>query len=78
MLTEAIKGKAIEEAAQLSSSIVLEMVGVGINARRMKCAMLGAEGGEKRGARWERSMAGRSRGLTQPILWLCARDAIHR
>jgi nitrogen fixation NifU-like protein len=41
MLTESIKGKTLEEVAQLSHDIVLENVGIGISPTRMKCAMLG-------------------------------------
>jgi nitrogen fixation NifU-like protein len=41
MLTESIKGKTLEEVAQLSHDVVLENVGIGISPTRMKCAMLG-------------------------------------
>jgi nitrogen fixation protein NifU and related proteins len=41
MLTEAIKGKTLEEVAQLPQDVVLENVGIGISPTRMKCAMLG-------------------------------------
>jgi nitrogen fixation protein NifU and related proteins len=41
MLTEAIKGMALEEIAKLSKDVVLENVGIGISPTRMKCAMLG-------------------------------------
>ena len=41
MLTESLKGKTLEEVAQLSHDIVLENVGIGISPTRMKCAMLG-------------------------------------
>jgi nitrogen fixation protein NifU and related proteins len=41
MLTESIKGKTLEEVAQLSHDIVLENVGIGISPTRMNCAMLG-------------------------------------
>ena len=41
MLTESIKGKTLEEVAQLSHDVVIENVGIGISPTRMKCAMLG-------------------------------------
>jgi nitrogen fixation protein NifU and related proteins len=41
MLTESIKGMALEEIAKLSKDVVLENVGIGISPTRMKCAMLG-------------------------------------
>ncbi len=41
MLTETLKGKTLEEVAQLSHDVVLENVGIGISPTRMKCAMLG-------------------------------------
>lgn len=41
MLSEAIKGKSLKDVATLSKEAVLENVGIGISATRMKCAMLG-------------------------------------
>jgi nitrogen fixation NifU-like protein len=41
MLTESLKGKTLEEVAQLSHDVVLENVGIGISPTRKKCAMLG-------------------------------------
>lgn len=41
MLTDAIRGKSLDEVAKLSKDIVLENIGIGISATRMKCAMLG-------------------------------------
>ena len=41
MLTETIKGMALEDVAKLSKEAVLENVGIGISPTRMKCAMLG-------------------------------------
>lgn len=41
MLTEAVKGKTLEEIATLPKEAVLENVGIGISPTRMKCAMLG-------------------------------------
>ena len=41
MLTEAVKGMKLEEAAKLTKDVVLENVGIGISPTRMKCAMLG-------------------------------------
>ena len=41
MLTEAVKGMKLEDAAKLSKDIVLENVGIGISPTRLKCAMLG-------------------------------------
>jgi nitrogen fixation NifU-like protein len=41
MLTEAVKGMKLEDAAKLTKDIVLENVGIGISPTRMKCAMLG-------------------------------------
>ncbi|HEY1977923.1 MAG TPA: SUF system NifU family Fe-S cluster assembly protein [Candidatus Baltobacteraceae bacterium] len=41
MLTEAVKGMKLQDAAKLSKDIVLENVGIGISPTRMKCAMLG-------------------------------------
>ena len=41
MLTESLKGKTLEEVAQLSQDVVLENIGIGISPTRMKCAMLG-------------------------------------
>jgi nitrogen fixation NifU-like protein len=41
MLTESVKGKTLKEIATLPKEAVLENVGIGISATRMKCAMLG-------------------------------------
>ena len=41
MLTDEIRGKTLEEVAQLGKDVVLENVGIGISPTRMKCAMLG-------------------------------------
>jgi nitrogen fixation NifU-like protein len=41
MLTEAVKGMKLADAAKLSKDVVLENVGIGISPTRMKCAMLG-------------------------------------
>lgn len=41
MLTDAVKGKTLEEIATLPKDAVLENVGIGISPTRMKCAMLG-------------------------------------
>ncbi|GAC1392368.1 MAG: SUF system NifU family Fe-S cluster assembly protein [Vulcanimicrobiaceae bacterium] len=41
MLTESVKGQALEDVARLSQDVVLENVGIGISPTRMKCAMLG-------------------------------------
>ncbi len=41
MLTESIKGQALEDVARMSQDVVLENVGIGISPTRMKCAMLG-------------------------------------
>ncbi|HET6895696.1 MAG TPA: SUF system NifU family Fe-S cluster assembly protein [Candidatus Baltobacteraceae bacterium] len=41
MLTESVKGKSLKEVATLPKEAVLENVGIGISATRMKCAMLG-------------------------------------
>lgn len=41
MLTEAVKGMKLEDAAKLSKDVVLENVGIGISPTRLKCAMLG-------------------------------------
>lgn len=41
MLTEAVKGKTLQEIATLPKEAVLENVGIGISPTRMKCAMLG-------------------------------------
>ncbi|HEV3154997.1 MAG TPA: SUF system NifU family Fe-S cluster assembly protein [Candidatus Baltobacteraceae bacterium] len=41
MLTDAVKGKSLEEIATLPKETVLENVGIGISPTRMKCAMLG-------------------------------------
>lgn len=41
MLTEMVKGMKLTDVAKLSKDAVLENVGIGISATRMKCAMLG-------------------------------------
>jgi nitrogen fixation NifU-like protein len=41
MLTESVKGMNLADVARLSKEAVLENVGIGISATRMKCAMLG-------------------------------------
>lgn len=41
MLTESVKGRALEDVARLPQDTVLENVGIGISPTRMKCAMLG-------------------------------------
>jgi nitrogen fixation NifU-like protein len=41
MLTERVKGMKLADIAKLSKDVVLEDVGIGISATRMKCAMLG-------------------------------------
>ena len=41
MLTEMVKGMKLSDVARLSKEAVLENVGIGISATRMKCAMLG-------------------------------------
>ena len=41
MLSEAVKGKSLKEVATLPKEAVLDNVGIGISATRMKCAMLG-------------------------------------
>jgi nitrogen fixation NifU-like protein len=41
MLTETVKGMKLSDIAKLSKDVVLENVGIGISATRMKCAMLG-------------------------------------
>lgn len=41
MITETVKGMRLEDVAKLSKDAVLENVGIGISATRMKCAMLG-------------------------------------
>ena len=40
MLTETVKGERLEDVARLSKDVVLDNVGIGISATRMKCAML--------------------------------------
>ena len=41
MLTEKLKGKDIESARNLDKEYILKMLGIEINASRLKCAMLG-------------------------------------
>jgi len=41
MLTEQIKGQNLEDVARLPPQAVLDNVGIGISATRMRCAMLG-------------------------------------
>ncbi|HEY2916740.1 MAG TPA: SUF system NifU family Fe-S cluster assembly protein [Candidatus Limnocylindrales bacterium] len=40
LLTDEVKGKAVDEAAKLSSSDVLDLLGIEISPARMKCALL--------------------------------------
>ncbi|HEX7951074.1 MAG TPA: SUF system NifU family Fe-S cluster assembly protein [Candidatus Limnocylindrales bacterium] len=40
LLTDEVKGKPIDEAARLSSSDVLDLLGIEISPARMKCALL--------------------------------------
>jgi nitrogen fixation NifU-like protein len=40
LLTDEVKGKPIDEAAKLSSSDVLDLLGIDISPARMKCALL--------------------------------------
>ncbi len=41
MLTETLKGMRLEDVAKLDKQVVLDNVGIGISAARMKCATLG-------------------------------------
>jgi nitrogen fixation NifU-like protein len=41
MLTDSIRGMALEDVARLQKEVVLENVGIGISPTRMKCATLG-------------------------------------
>ena len=41
MLTETIKGMKLEDVAKMDKQVVLDNVGIGISAARMKCATLG-------------------------------------
>jgi len=41
MLSESLKGEKLEDVARLTKEAVLENVGIGISAARMKCATLG-------------------------------------
>tara|TARA_B100001245_G_C22690059_1_gene336772 strand:+ start:220 stop:609 length:390 start_codon:yes stop_codon:yes gene_type:complete len=41
MLTEKLKGKDIESARNIDKEYILKMLGIEINASRLKCAMLG-------------------------------------
>jgi nitrogen fixation NifU-like protein len=41
LLTEEIRGKSLEEVAQIPAEHVVENVGIGISPARMKCATLG-------------------------------------
>jgi nitrogen fixation NifU-like protein len=41
MLSETLKGERLEDVAKMPKERVLENVGIGISAARMKCAMLG-------------------------------------
>jgi nitrogen fixation NifU-like protein len=41
MLGESVRGELLEDVARMSSERVLENVGIGISAARMKCALLG-------------------------------------
>ena len=40
MLTDALKGKMLAEAAKLSETDILSMLGIDVGPMRMKCAML--------------------------------------
>ncbi|MGH7706717.1 MAG: Fe-S cluster assembly sulfur transfer protein SufU [Vulcanimicrobiaceae bacterium] len=41
MLTESVRGESLEEIVRMPKERVLENVGIGISATRMKCALLG-------------------------------------
>jgi nitrogen fixation NifU-like protein len=41
MLTDTLKGMRLEDVAKLDKQVVLDNVGIGISAARMKCATLG-------------------------------------
>lgn len=41
MLTEAVKGKSLEEASKFSKQDLLETLGIPLSASRLKCALLG-------------------------------------
>jgi nitrogen fixation NifU-like protein len=43
LLTDEIKGKSVDEAAKLTSSDVMDMLGIDISPARMKCALLSLE-----------------------------------
>jgi nitrogen fixation NifU-like protein len=43
LLTDEIKGKALDRAQSMSSSDVLDMLGIDISPARMKCALLSLE-----------------------------------
>jgi len=41
MLSESLKGEKLDDVARMPQERVLENIGIGISAARMKCAMLG-------------------------------------
>ena len=43
LLTDEVKGKPVEQVAQITSGDVLDMLGIEISPARMKCAMLSLE-----------------------------------
>src|SRR4026208_1130881 len=43
LLTDEIKGKGVEKAAALTSTVVLDLLGIEISPARMKCALLSLE-----------------------------------
>ncbi len=40
MLTDALKGKTVEEAEKISEADILKLLGIDVGPMRMKCAML--------------------------------------
>jgi nitrogen fixation NifU-like protein len=43
LLTDEIKGKSVDDAAKLTSSDIMEMLGIEISPARLKCALLSLE-----------------------------------
>jgi nitrogen fixation NifU-like protein len=41
MLSESLRGQALEDVARMPSERALENIGIGISPARMKCALLG-------------------------------------
>ena len=60
MISDELKGMSVDDvAAARPQASILDLLGIEISATRMKCALLGAEGGQERQPRRSRRLGAR-------------------